>query len=467
MQKGKSVIGKDVLSHASGARIHSVKDILIGETNDRIVALLVDEGGLLGTSTIVPFEAIGSFGRDAVVIESEASVLPASNDPDVKAILNRSDHLRGKTVFTEDGRRMGSIADIYFEDATGRILGFEVSSGTLGDLAAGPSYLALDEVRVAGRDVVLIDPRAADSLESQKGGLQGALADAGDKLGEAATGARDQLESGVTTVREQGGEETPEMRLVGKRSGADVTDEHGSIVVASGQRITLEQVQLAKETGNLEPLYIAAEAGEARERDERASEIAQQVGDTASDLWDRFTTRLRDMTDAQGQRVDEQQTRTTLAQINDAIGRPVTKVILDRNDDVILDLGDIITHQAVQRAYEAGKLDTLLASSYRGEVTFAREEMRARVEATSTVDKAAGGAQVVDELAGKLESAERERQAAEEAKRSETEASRQQKQRERDERARAREEAAREREDAARQQREAVAISVEDPVSAG
>jgi hypothetical protein len=110
------------------------------------------------------------------------------------------------------------------------------------------------------------------------------------------------------------------------------------------------------------------------------------------------------MTDAAGQRVDAQQTRARLDAINDAIGRPVTKVFLDRDDSVILDLGDLVTHQAVQRAADAGLLDSLLGCVYKGgDVTFTREEMRAEIAGDSTVDKASGGASVVEELTSKVE----------------------------------------------------------------
>ena len=89
--------------------------------------------------------------------------------------------------------------------------------------------------------------------------------------------------------------------------------------------------------------------------------------------------------------------------INDAIGRPVTKVFLDRDDSVILDLGDLVTHQAVQRANDAGLLDSLLACVYKAsDVTFTRDEMRAEIAGDSTVDKASGGASVVTELEAKL-----------------------------------------------------------------
>jgi hypothetical protein len=81
----------------------------------------------------------------------------------------------------------------------------------------------------------------------------------------------------------------------------------------------------------------------------------------------------------------------------------VTKVFLDRDDSVILDLGDLVTHQAVQRADDAGLLDSLLASVYRAsDVTFTRDEMRAEIAGDSTVDKASGGASVVADLEAKV-----------------------------------------------------------------
>lgn len=449
MQKGKSVIGKDVLSLATGARIHSVKDILIGADNDQVVALLVDEGGLLGTSTVIPFERISSIGRDAIVIDQDDAVVAATSDPEVKAILNRTDKLLGKTVYTEDGKKMGSIADLYFEDRSGRITGFEISGGTLGDLAHGPSYLATGDVRISGADAVFISTSGGEALEGQVGGLQGALAKAGEKVGSAAGDVKKSLAENQSA--------TPEERLLGKRSGADVTDERGSIVVATGQRITAEHVERAKSSGNLQPLYEAADAGDARDREGQAKAAAEQVGDTATDLWDRFTAKLGEVTDAAGQRVDEQQTRSRLAGINDAVGRPVTKVILDRKDEVILDLGDIITHQAVQRANDAGLLDTLLGSVYKGDVSFERDEMKAKVVANSTVEKASGGAAIVDELATKVETAEQERATAAETRKRQGQQDRERKIKERESRAEGRDQATKDREEAEDERRDAFA----------
>ena len=432
MQKAKSVIGKDVLSLATGGRIHSVKDILVGAGNDVVVAFLVDEGGLLGTSTVVPYEAIQSIGRDAVVIDQESSVVPAANTPEVKAILDRNNKPVGKPVYTEDGQKMGDIADFYFDDANGRITGFEVSGGLLGNLARGSSYLGADDVTLAGRDVVFVTRSGGENLEGQVGGLQGAIGDAGNTLG----ATKDRL------TAQAGDEATPEQSLVGRRVAGDVIDERGSIVVAAGQRITAQHVERATATNNLQTLQTAADAADAQERQELTEQTVQKAGDAAGEIWDKFTSKLAEVTDSSGARADEQQTRDRLAQITDAIGRPVTKVVLDRDDDVILDLGDIITHQAVQRAHDAGTLDSLLESVYKGEVAFERDEMRAKVDATSSIDKASGGAAVVEQLAIKVETADKRHEKEAEARRREDAAAREDRAKERERRAAARENSA-------------------------
>jgi len=441
MRKGKTVIGKDVLSLAEGMRLHSVKDLIIGADNDEIVALLVDEGGLLSSSTVVPMEAVHHFGKDAVVIADASAVVAASSYPRVKAILDRKESLLGKRVFTSTGEQLGSVADMYFDESTGRIAGLEVSGGALGDLKSGTSYLAIEEIQRSGPDVVFVDPTAAEALDAQVGGVAGALGDAKERVGQAASDAKSSVDQRVSDAK-AGAQQDPGEAIIGRRSGMDVMDENGSVVIANGQRVTREHVDRARESGNLEVLQQAVSAGETQETGARVGADLEKLGDSASSLWDRFTSKLSEVTDAQGQRVDEQQTKAKLGDIADAIGRPVTKVILDREDNVVLDLGDIITHQAVQQAYDAGMLDSLLDSVYKGgDVTFTRDEMKAREEGTAVVQKAAGGATLVEELEQKVQTADQEKQAKDQEKRDQAEAEQTRREQERAERAQSREQA--------------------------
>jgi len=445
MRKGKNVIGQSVVSFDEGRKIDSVKDLLIGEMNDAIVALLVDEGGLMSSSRVVPIESVQSFGRDAVVITTAQSAVSASSDPEVKAIMNRKEQLLGKRVLTDTGDLLGSISDLYFEEGTGRIQGFEVSGGMLGDIARGSSYLAVDEIERLGPDVIFVRPQIGENLENQVGGLQGALKDAGNKMGDAASRAGEKAQEGLAQAQSGLSEREPERALIGRRSGTDVPDETGSIVVAKGQRIREEHLEWAKRTDNVGLLTRAAASGQAAETGARAGAGLEEAGDNLGAMWDRFTNRLSEMRDEQGRQADEQQTRARLAQIADAIGRPVGKVILDRGDNVILDFGDIITHQSVQQAYDAGMLDTLLASVHRAEFGLPLDQLRAQQPASATVKEASGGAQVVDELEQKVRQTEAERKERKERERQEAQAAAEQRDREREERARQRQEAERQR----------------------
>ena len=451
MRKGKSIIGKDVLALDDGTKLEKVNGVIVDPGGQRLVALVVDEGGLMSSTKVVPIEEISSFGRDAVVVGGQRSIVTTAEAPGLKEIVEQSDRIVGKKVFTVTGDEQGTIADIYFDEPSGRVLGYEVSGGLLGDAAKGTSYLPSEEITAIGADVIYVQPEVAETLDQQVGGVQGALQDAGQKLDE----TKDGLAAKAGGARDQagrGGGDASADAIVGKRTGTDVETDSGAVIVPRGRRVRPEDVEAARAAGKLPALTSAVAVGAAQDAGEGAKDALGSAGDSAASLWDQFTAKLSEMTDATGKRLDEQKTKGRLADIADAIGRPVTKVILDREDNVILDMGDIITHQAVQRAHDAGGLDSLLQSVYRANVEFAKEEMRApaEVQAEATVEKASGGALVVEELEDRVQAAERERQEEEERKRAAAETQREERKAQRDERKAERETEARKRETVAR-----------------
>jgi uncharacterized protein YrrD len=438
MRKGKNVVGLPVMAHLDGRRIESVKDVLISATQESIAALLVDEGGLLSSSRVIPIEAVESFGRDAVVISGADAVVSASADPDVKAILNRNDKLLGKRVMTNTGDALGSVSDMYFEEATGRIVGLELSGGMLGDIARGTSYLPVPEIERMGPDVIFVSAETGTAISGQVGGFMGAVNDARDQLAKTGDAIGERVYKTQDEIQARLAQGPPEETLVGRLAGADVADENGSIVVANGQRVTREHVEWARSTNNTATLTKAVAAGEARAAGARLGAVASDAGDNLGAMWDRFTQRISEARDAQGRQADAQQTQMRLAQISDAIGRPVGKVILDRDDNVILDFGDIITHQAIQQAYDAGMLDTMLASAYRAEFGLPVDQLKAKQPASATVEQATGGATVVAELEQKVQQTQREEEERREQERAKAQAAADERARERTQRSRAR-----------------------------
>jgi sporulation protein YlmC with PRC-barrel domain len=326
-------------------------------------------------------------------------------------VLERKTSLLGTPVVTTRGERIGQIGDMYFEETSGTIVGYEVSGGALGDAMRGTSWLPLSAIQVIGPDAVIAEPVAADIVESQVGGVQGALDATRDRVGDALASATEPdpgTEDGAAVAPPDPVAEDPDGALVGRRATTDVMDANGSVVLANGQTVTLEHVQRARAEGGLDALYRAVGMERPVPVSEQLQGAVQSASESASDLWSRFTSRLTEMTDSAGKRIDAQQTRSQLERIHDAIGRPVTKVFLDREDNVILDLGDLVTHQAIQRAHDAGQLEVLLASVYKGEVSFTQDEMKAPVPGDSTIEQATGGAILVDELEAHAEAVEAE-----------------------------------------------------------
>jgi uncharacterized protein YrrD len=429
VRKGKSIIGKAVLSLDDGVELETVSDVVVDPEGRDLVAIVVTEGSFMSSSKVVPIQEVTSYGKDAVVVRSHSSVISVSDDPDLRAMVDHDETILGKKVFTDTGDEQGSISDIYFDEPTGAVVGYEVSSGLFGDAAKGTSYLSTDEIVSMGKDLIYVRPETAATLDAQVGGLQGALQGAGDKLGE------------VSSSANSSSEEHTEDALIGKRTGSEVESDQGSVIVPKGRRIRSEDVAAAKEAGKLSALTASAATGTAQDVGADASATLGAVGDSAANLWDQFTAKISDMTDATGERADEAQTKKLLSDIADAVGRPVTKVILDREDNVVLNLGDIITHQAIQRAHESGGLDSLLAAAYKGSVEFTKAEMRAptQVEAQATVENASGGAAIVDELEGKVQEAQEQRDAEKAQQAQEADAARETRRQEREARASERE----------------------------
>jgi len=445
--KAKSVIGKNILTLDTGSKLDKVKDVVIDPQGRAVVALVVDEGGFMSDSRVVPIDEIASFGKDAVVIQSDASVVRVNDRQELRDYVDSDETILGKKVYTTEGEDQGSINDVYFDEQSGAVVGYEISGGMLGDVSKGTSYLATDEITNVGSDVIYVHPETAEILESQVGGLQGQLQSAGEKLGNAGSAVTGAAGDAASRGSEAGAA-SGEQALVGKRTGSDVTTDDGSVLIPQGRRVRSDDVSQAKAAGKLQDLTASVAMGEAQQAGAGVKDGLGAAGDTAASLWDKFTAKVGEVTDASGKRLDEEQTKRRLASISDAVGRPVTKVILDREDNVVLNLGDIITHQAIQRAYDAGGLDSLLESAYKGTVEFTKDEMRApaAVEAEATVDKSSGGATVVDELETKVDAAEQERQAEKERKAAESETKRQQRESERVEREQERKTAKAERE---------------------
>ena len=381
MRRAKDVIGLTILSLSSGRKLGSVKDVLFDPETNRILAVLVDEGGWFDKARVVPFGSIRSFGRDAVIVPDDTVVVPADSDPVIKRALDRGKVVVGMEVYTTDGRYLGKIDEFVFAEQTGQVQGFEISGGPVAETLRGKPSVSAAETRATGLQVAFVPPETGTRVEREvTGGLAAAAEEARRRGEEVAAEARQRLERAREEAARMGAEQQKRF-VVGKRAESTVQAPDGTVIVAAGEIISEAQAAEAERRGVLPKLVQVASAAEARRA---AGGLQEELQRVFEDLRRTFTG-----AGAEAQRQAEE------ARIKRALGRPVTRVILDQQDRVILNVGDIVTHEAIRRAREAGVLDVLLESVAKREPEIAVSEWRAPTPGEASLEqreKAGAGA---------------------------------------------------------------------------
>ena len=485
MRKGTDVIGKPVIVFDTGRVVDHVNDVIFDHEHNQLIGFLVDEGGWLSSARMIAFDQVQAIGSDAVIIASSDRIRRGEEIPVARQVLDRKQGaLRGLKLMTTDGRDLGTMVDLFFDEETGRLDGYEVSGGLFSDAYSGRSFVPAPSAVRLGDQVAFVGPETAALMEEQAGGLRGAASRISEAVGDtartagghmrtAADRAREGFQDTSIRVREAmasssaaAGQQWSEWRdaatnrlisaeeqrefVVGRVAQHDVTSRAGATIVAAGSTITDADAALAEQHGELPLLYRAAggslvEAGRAagerwsaaitvdsargrrlrstvmtrdlrvvgaaghiatddvierarrygREDEllaavgltpagaasagahhaagvtgDRVREGTAEVRDAVGTAW----TRVRQAVGSMKDRALEQREES---RIRGALGLPVTRVILDRDDRVILNTGELITHEAVERARGAGVLEALLDSAYRAHPEFSKEELRA------------------------------------------------------------------------------------------
>ncbi len=201
MLKGKEVIGRRVVTLDGGERLDSVRDLIFDEQGNHVLALLIDEGGWFHSARVIPFGNVRSVGEDAIMVGSAADVVSAKDDPVLTEAMNSKTGLAGLNLLTTDGKALGRIADVFFDEISGRVVGYEATGGLFSDLSSGRTFVPAPESVTIGAEAAIVPPEVAHAMEEQEaGGLQGAFGSAADSVKAAAGTVADNVKEAAGTV---------------------------------------------------------------------------------------------------------------------------------------------------------------------------------------------------------------------------------------------------------------------------
>ncbi|HEY1074475.1 MAG TPA: PRC-barrel domain-containing protein [Patescibacteria group bacterium] len=300
----------------------------------------------------------------------------------------------GKTIMSySDGKAVYKVYDIIHDAFNQKVLGFLVDESWI--LARG-RHLPLSAIRSIGKDAVTVDtgdtvlmakddPQVKRILDSGSD-IRGhkIVTEDGEEVGKVTdfyfqgdTGVIDgyEVSRGLSSDTYKGKAYLPaaEVAKIGeelifvRRDIGDMLNEQqtggvqGAVDKAKGK--TQETIGAAREKvaqGHYSPEFMQATVAPA----------AETVKEKTMSAWEKIKEQISDMKEQSSQALEAKR-------IKAALGRPVTRVILDSEDNVILNTGDLITHESVNRAREHNILDALLDSVYKDKPEFTNNELRA------------------------------------------------------------------------------------------
>ena len=328
-------------------------------------------GGLFADAysgrSFVPAPQTLKIGEDVAFVPAETASLMEEQVGGLKAAM-----LNANEKFQETAQVAGEKMQ-----AAGRVANSKMTNVIVDQNAQ--KYFVLDKVAqktvndldghyliVAG-EVINQD---VSNIAEQLGILDELYRSAGGNLTEPLGERLEHITAGLTVEQAQG-----------RRSQQTIYTADGYIITAQGQIVTAQVIERAKNNNQESALLEAVGLSRSSAAQSQVGQLAATTGsrlkttttvaqESVANLWGKVKETTSDLQGRSTEAITEQR-------IKGALGRPTTRVILDRNDEVILNVGELITHKAINNARSAGILDLLLDSVYTDKPILSLEELRA------------------------------------------------------------------------------------------
>ena len=279
MIKGNEIIGRSIVARSNGEKIDTVTDLILDYDGNQVVALLTDEGGWFSEANALRFGDIKTIGEDTVIIDSPEMITTVNPDGKLKSLLDNKIELNGKMILTENGRDLGKITDVYFDEISGRIVGYEATGGMFADMTLGRAYVPRPDYTQIGEDTVLVPPETEIGRSAQEsGGLKGAWTSATHTVKDVYESAKEATQEKLAALETATSEQQKKF-IVGKTASSEVSTESGYLIVNEGETITQKHAERAEEAGKLLSLLISAAGSSISDTYGSAKETTQALID--------------------------------------------------------------------------------------------------------------------------------------------------------------------------------------------
>lgn len=372
MIKGKDILGQPIVAISNGQKVDTVQDIVFDHQANKVLGLLVDPGGWFRAAKVVPFDRVKSIGEHAIMIATPEDVTSTRKDDRLADLLDRKVNLIGMALLTTDGQRLGRIADVYFDERTGAVEGYEATGGLFADLSGGRTFVPAPEAVTIGEDAAIVPISVAHAMqESAPGGLKGVLHGATESVRGGVQGVQEGVKGAYENVTGSVAEATAERQqayVVGKVAGAELVAADGTVIVRAGETITPLHAEVAQWHGQLTALAANATGGTLTGAYTSAADQVREKVQSA-------TTSVRENLDAAAEATRSRQKAFVT-------GKTASADLTLPDGTVLVRKGETITAEHADRADQAGQLAALSALATGGVLSGLLGSVRERVQDT-------------------------------------------------------------------------------------
>lgn len=168
MRKGKDLLGLCIVGQEDGFQLGTVKDLLFDHDTDQLLGFVLAESDLFGLvdAQIVPWPQVKNIAGDVILVLNEASRRDLHDDPLLLSLARRETVLSGTHVLSQEGKQLGTLADMFIDESSGRVVGYEVSGGFIADTLRGKRFLSAPPGLSIGNDAAIASSEAASRLDA-------------------------------------------------------------------------------------------------------------------------------------------------------------------------------------------------------------------------------------------------------------------------------------------------------------
>lgn len=365
MHRGKEILNKKIVALNGDVHADHVRDLIFDPQGQRLLALLVDEGGWFHAAKVISYDRVKSIGEDAVMVDSLDAVVSVKDLPSMSEILSSDHKLIGTPLMTTEGEDLGRLADLYFDESTGHVTGYDMSGGVFADMGSGRSFIPAAAELLLGKDVALVPPEVARQMEEQE---PGGLKKVAGTVSESVKGAAESVTTSVKNVAGNVANATKEQQktfVVGKTASRDVVTPDGRTLVKSGEAVTAEQASEAEELGLLGALTAAAGGG-------TLQELYGNAKDSVQGGYENLATASKERQQAF------------------VVGKVAGSDVTASDGFAVIKKGEMITEWHATSADTHGALSTLVGSATGGTLQQGIANTQARLQSDVTVEDTLG-----------------------------------------------------------------------------